>query len=179
MFVRVHRSVGDRSGTRPRRSRWAAAAVAVAAGALLTACAGTPGQADPSASVSLDLPAATIQPGTPEPTSAPPETPAAVSTPVPTDTVTPVAEPQLATTPPAAATSAPAPVQTQPPATPTDLVAMCPYDDGSGVISNLPCDSPQFGSVPPVVPSQPPTITCDTPCTTTGCEQYKDVVLNC
>jgi hypothetical protein len=71
----------------------------------------------------------------------------------------------------------------QPPSQPAPadpgFVAMCPYDDGSGVVVSLPCDAPQFASATPVAPSEPAEITCQTPCTTSGCEQYKEFVLNC
>ena len=61
-----------------------------------------------------------------------------------------------------------------------DLVALCPFTDGSGVTRNLPCDSPEFGSAPtPTTAAGASDITCDTPCTTSGCEQYQDSVLNC
>jgi hypothetical protein len=75
------------------------------------------------------------------------------------------------------------PAMPQPPSQPAPadpgFVAMCPYDDGSGVVVSLPCDAPQFASATPVAPSEPAEITCQTPCTTSGCEQYKEFVLNC
>lgn len=61
----------------------------------------------------------------------------------------------------------------------TDFVAMCPYDDGSGTIVNLPCTDPRVSSSPTAEPSAAASITCDTPCTTSGCEQYQESVLNC
>ncbi len=170
------------SPTSPQRRRsasgWLRVGGLLAGVALLAACSSTPSPAtSPSAA---STPTSAIE----TPASVAPQPQVATTNPepaaIPSDPASEVPEPQVASTPPAVATVAPsvAPQPTDGISAP-EFVAMCPYDDGSGVISNLPCDSPQFGSMPPVTPVEPPTITCETPCTTSGCQQYKDVVLNC
>lgn len=148
--------------------------VTVAVGALLLAGCGV-GEAGPAGSASAvapTLPAAV--------TEVVPSQESARSSAVPTTAASSqTAAPSVTTTPPT--TSAPAATSASsavPPAT-TEFVAMCPYDDGSGVVVNLPCNDPRVTASPTSAGTEPAAITCDTPCTTTGCEQYKDTVLNC
>ncbi len=76
------------------------------------------------------------------------------------------------------------PLVEQPPAsvpspTETDIVALCPYDDGSGVLKNVPCDAPELRTTPAASPASAGDITCETRCTNSGCEQYQLSVLGC
>jgi len=64
-----------------------------------------------------------------------------------------------------------------------DPVALCRYIDESGMPINAPCGDPGVPGLTPAPAEEPATapveITCETPCDSSACEQYKYVVLNC
>lgn len=69
---------------------------------------------------------------------------------------------------------------------PEAAVALCPYYEPSGIVVSAPCDPALIDPSRQLVPVQQPaptqeatTITCDTVCTSSGCEQYQYSVLNC
>lgn len=135
-------------------------AVVALAAVLMAGCAATTSDSVPAAEVSpssADMAAPTTQaPATPttEATTAPPTVAPAV----------PIVE----------TSNVPEVVPTET-AVPT-FVPVCPYTDAGGVTVNLPCDAPEFTASPPPTPTP---ITCDTPCTTSGCEQFQRDVLHC
>lgn len=70
---------------------------------------------------------------------------------------------------------------------PEAAVPLCPYYEPSGAVVSAPCDpalidpSRQLVPVEQGAPDQESatTITCETVCTSSGCEQYQYSVLNC
>lgn len=114
------------------------------------------------------------------------EGPASTPSPV-TSTTAPVPLPPEPTTDTAAEAEvppAPAPDEVSPGQVPVDPMP-APAEPAPVIVEQPPEPQPEPATeFVPVGPSQAPIaddaeITCDTPCTTTGCEQYKYSVLGC